>query len=302
LYFFLLAVSSFFTLLIFLAIVYFVIKYRRGSPVGRSIGSHAALWMLEAAWSVIPLGLTMVMFYWGAVLYFRAHLPPAESAPVKVVAKQWMWRIQHANGKQEIDTLHVPSGRPTLLTMISEDVIHSFYVPAFRLKQDVLPGSYTTLWFEPSKTGRYHLFCAEYCGTSHSGMIGEVVVMEPAEFSEWLQGGPTTSPEDAGRELFERFRCGNCHANPISPRCPPLQGVFDSQVRLSDGTTVVADEQYLRESILEPQAKIVAGYQPVMPTYKDQIGEAGLFDLIAYIKSLAAPRNEKAKSGSDPTK
>jgi len=289
LYFFLLAVASFFTLLICVTILYFAVKYRRGARVDRSVADHGSPWKLETTWSVIPLGLTMVMFFWGADLYFRAHQPPPESAQVHVVARQWMWKIQHEGGKQEINALHVPVGRPVLLTMISEDVIHSFYVPAFRLKQDVLPGSYTTLWFQPSKPGRYHLFCAEYCGTSHSRMIGEVVAMEPADFAQWLQGGPTQSPEDAGRRLFEQFRCGNCHANPVNPRCPPLEGLFGSQVRLADGETVVANEGYLRESILNPQAKVVAGYQPVMPTYKDQISEAGLFELIAYLKSLAPP-------------
>ncbi len=231
----------------------------------------------------------MVIFYWGANLYFRAHRPPAQSTAVSVVAKQWMWRIQHANGKQEINALHVPVGRPVLLTMISEDVIHSFFVPAFRLKQDVLPGSYTTLWFEPSKIGSFHLFCAEYCGTSHSKMIGEVVALEPAEYAQWLEGGPILSRQDAGKQLYDQFRCGNCHANPTVRRCPPLDGVFGSQVRLTSGQAVTADEAYLRESIVDPQAKVVAGYQPVMPTYKDQIGEAELFDLIAYLKSLAPP-------------
>jgi cytochrome c oxidase subunit 2 len=289
LYFFLLAVSSFFTLLICVTILYFAIKYRRGARVNRSISHLGSLWKLEAIWSAIPLGLTMVMFLWGADLYFRAHQPPRTSAQVNVVAKQWMWKIQHTTGKQEINALHVPVGRPVLLTMISEDVIHSFYVPAFRLKQDVLPASYTTLWFEPTKPGHYHLFCAEYCGTSHSGMIGEVVAMEPSDFAEWLQGGPAQSPEAAGGRLFEQFRCGNCHANPIAPRCPPLDGLFGSQVRLTGGETVIADEAYVRESILDPQAKVVAGYQPVMPTYKEQIGEADLFNLIAYLKSLGPP-------------
>jgi cytochrome c oxidase subunit 2 len=207
-----------------------------------------------------------------------------------------MWRIQHAGGKQEINELHVPVGHPVRLTMISQDVIHSFYVPAFRLKQDVLPGNYTTLWFEPTKQGRFHLFCAEYCGTNHSAMIGDVVAMEPAEYAEWLQGGPRLSPLDAGKQTFERLRCNNCHAAPINPRCPPLEGLFGSRVQLADGSSVTADEKYLRESILEPAAKVVAGYQPLMPTYKEQLDEGGVFDLLAYLKSLAPARREPGQA------
>ncbi|REK18762.1 MAG: cytochrome c oxidase subunit II [Planctomycetota bacterium] len=299
LYFFLLAVSSFFTLLICVAILYFAVKYRRSASFARS-ADYGSPWKLEVTWSLIPLALTMVMFFWGAVLYFRSHRAPPESAKVSVVGKQWMWKIQHAGGKQEINALHLPVGRPVQLTMISEDVIHSFYVPAFRLKQDVLPGSYTTLWFEPTKVGRFHLFCAEYCGTSHSDMIGEVVVMDPADYSEWLQGGPTESPVEAGRRLFEQFRCGNCHAAPVRPRCPPLDGLYGSQVALSGGEMVTADEAYLRESILNPQAKVVAGYQSVMPSYEGQIDEAGLFELIAYVKSLAPPEQSSDKKQSAP--
>ncbi len=293
LYFFLLGVSALFTLAIFTAIVYFAIKYRRGARVDRTLALHGSPWKFEVTWSVVPLCLTMVMFFWGADLYFRAHHAPPDCAAVKVLAKQWMWRIQHANGKQEINTLHVPVGRPVELTLISEDVIHSFFVPAFRLKQDVLPGSYTRLWFEATRPGRFHLFCAEYCGTSHSGMIGQVVALEPAEYAEWLQGGPTRSPAAAGQQLFDQFRCGNCHATPNNPRCPPLEGLYGSLVRLNDGSSVKADEAYLRESILEPLAKVVAGYQPLMPTYKAQVNEAELFELIAYLKSLAPPAASK---------
>jgi cytochrome c oxidase subunit II len=286
LYFFLLGVSAFFSLSICVAILYFAIKYRRGARVDRTIRRQGGFWQLEIAWTVVPLALTMVMFLWGAELYFRAHRAPAEGAEVSVVAKQWMWKVQHAGGRQEINALHVPIGRPVVLTMISEDVIHSFYVPAFRLKQDVLPGAYTKLWFQATKQGSFHLFCAEYCGTSHSGMVGEVVAMEPAEYAEWLEGGPRLSPIDAGKQRFEQFRCGNCHAAPINPRCPPLDGLFGTQVRLANGQTVTADEAYLRESIVEPAAKVVAGYQALMPTYKNQLDERSVFELVAYLKSL----------------
>jgi cytochrome c oxidase subunit 2 len=296
LYFFLLAVASFFTLLIFLLIVFFVFKYRHGSKANRTETPGQRYWILEITWSLIPLGLTMIMFGWGADLFFKMHHPPPDCIEINVLAKQWMWKIQHADGKQEINALHIPVGKPVKLRMISEDVIHSFFVPNFRVKQDVLPGRYTTIWFQPTKTGRYHLFCAEYCGTSHSRMIGEIVVQEPAEYADWLQGGASVSPEAAGLKLFEQFRCATCHDNPANPRCPPLQGIFGRLIALNDGSTLTADESYLRESILDPTAKIVAGYQPVMPTYKGQLGEEGIFQLIAYLKSLQPPQEVRPSS------
>ncbi|MEZ6097775.1 MAG: cytochrome c oxidase subunit II [Pirellulaceae bacterium] len=286
LYVFLLGVASFFTVLILVLIVYFVLKYRHGARVDRSQVSGNRYWILEITWSLIPLGLTMIMFGWGADLFFKVHHPPSGCIEINVLAKQWMWKIQHADGKQEINSLHVPVGTPVKLRMISEDVIHSFFVPNFRVKQDVLPGRYTTIWFQPTKTGRYHLFCAEYCGTSHSRMTGEIVVQEPTDYADWLQGGASECPETAGRKLYDQFRCTTCHASLTNPRCPPLDGIFGRTVRLNDGSTLVADEAYLRESILNPTAQVVAGYKPVMPTYKGQIGEEGIFQLIAYLKSL----------------
>ncbi len=296
LYFFLLAIATFFALLIFVLIVYFVLKYRRTARVDRSQPPGQRFWILEVTWTLIPLGLMMILFGWGADLFFKIHHPPPNCIEINVLAKQWMWKIQHADGQQEINALHIPVGQPVKLRMISEDVIHSFYVPNFRVKQDVLPGRYTTLWFQPTKTGRYHLFCAEYCGTSHSRMTGEIIVQEPDEYADWLQGGPSVSPEAAGKKLFEQFRCANCHDNPANPRCPPLSGIFGRTVTLTGGETVTADESYLRESILDPTAKIVAGYQPVMPTYKGQIGEEGIFQLIAYLKSLQTSQ----QTGSPP--
>jgi cytochrome c oxidase subunit II len=307
LYFFLLAVSAFFTILICVLIVYFALKYRRRSQTevrfdphpepedqlreeeGRPTGER--FWILEITWSVIPLALTMVMFGWGAALFTHNMQAPPDSIEVHVLGKQWMWKVHHANGKREIDSLHVPVGRPVKLRMISEDVIHSFFVPAFRVKQDVLPGRYTELWFEPTKPGRYHLFCAEYCGTSHSRMRGEVVVLEPADYADWVQGGTFETLEAAGEKLFERFRCGSCHSGAQNARCPPLDGIYGRTVRLADGSTVIADDNYLRESIIDPTAKIVAGYRPEMPTYephKEEIGEEGIMQLVAYLKSLPA--------------
>jgi cytochrome c oxidase subunit 2 len=283
LYLFLVAVATFFTLLIGVLVITFAIKYRRNAVVDRSNPPSSTL--LEVSWSIVPLVLSLVMFYWGAVVYFRMHQPPAEVDEIYVVAKQWMWKIQHPNGRREVNELHIPVGRPVALKMISEDVIHDFYVPAFRVKKDVLPGRFTQMWFEPTKVGSYHLFCAEYCGTSHSQMIGKVVVMEPSDYAAWLSGETVGQPaEVTGKQLFEQFRCDTCHRQ--EGRCPPLEGIFGRTVRLANGQTKVADEDYLRRSILEPNADVVAGYQAAMPTYKGQIGEEGILQIIAYLKTL----------------
>jgi cytochrome c oxidase subunit II len=287
LYFFLLAVASFFSLLICAMIVYFAVRYRRNAVVDRSDPPTKNV-PLELAWTVIPFVLTMVMFVWGAKLYFDEYRPPSDAIEISVVAKQWMWKLQHPQGKQEINELHLAVGRPVKLRMISEDVIHSFYVPNFRVKMDVLPGRYTSIWFQPTKPGIYHLFCAEYCGTSHSKMIGQIVVQEPAEFADWLRGATAESPAAQGRKLFEQFRCNQCHQNKTDSRCPPLEGLYGKKVVLQGGATVTADDDYLRESIVNPTAKIVAGYQPLMPSFKGQIGEEGILDIVAYLKTLAA--------------
>lgn len=289
LYFFLLSVAAVFTLLIFALIVYFALKYRRGRKVDRSL-NHERFWALELTWTLIPLGLTMVMFGWGAEVFLAVHEAPDNCLTIDVVGKQWMWKIQHASGRREVNVVHVPRGRPVKLRMISEDVIHSFYVPAFRMKQDLLPGRYTTAWFEATKTGQYDLYCAEYCGTSHAQMRGRVVVMEPAEYAEWLRGDTGDPPAVAGQKLFEQFRCQTCHAPQGNGRCPSLEGIYQKQVALAGGGTVTADDGYLRESILNPTAKIVAGYQPQMPTYSGQIDEQGVLQLIAYLKTLDSPR------------
>ena len=294
LFIFLLIVATVFVALICISIVFFLIKYRHNSTAKRDRPRTMNV-KLEIAWTVIPLILTMVMFTWGARLFFESHQPPAEAVEVDVVAKQWMWKLQHAEGNAEINTLHVPVGRPVKLRMISEDVIHSFYVPAFRVKQDVLPGRYTYTWFRPNRVGRYRLFCAEYCGTSHSQMIGWVVVMSPADYAEWLAGGSTHEPPAVtGKRLFEQYRCNTCHQNKETARCPPLEGLFGRPVRLTDGKTVVADEAYLRQSILDPQAQIVVGFRPLMPTFRGQISETEVLQIIAYLKTLGAS-GEKRK-------
>jgi len=229
-----------------------------------------------------------VMFVGGAVLYFHMRTPPRDAAEVYVVAKQWMWKLQHTEGQREINELHVPVGRDTKLIMTSQDVIHSFYVPAFRVKMDVVPGRYTTMWFRPTKAGTYHLFCAQYCGTMHSGMIGEVVVMEPADYQAWMSGGPVAgSLAENGQALFQQLGCSTCHRFDVQGRGPNLTGIFGKPVQLEDGRTVIADEDYVRESIVNSQAKIVSGFKPIMPIFQGQISEEQLNALVAYVKSLS---------------
>jgi cytochrome c oxidase subunit 2 len=284
--YYLMVVATFFTLLIFGAIFYFAIRYRRRSDRELPNPVHGVL-SLEIAWSVIPFGLTMVMFTWGAEIFFRESRPPDNAMQIYVVGKQWMWKLQHMEGQREINELHVPVGRAIRLTMTSEDVIHSFYVPAFRTKSDVVPGRYSTTWFTPTKAGKYHLFCAEYCGTKHSGMIGWVYVMEPQDYQDWLSGGrPFGSMAEAGEKLFQSLACVNCHKSDGTGRCPTLVGVYGKNVQLTGGGSVKADEAYIRESILQPQAKIVAGYQPLMPTFQGLVTEEGVLQLIEYVKSL----------------
>ena len=288
LYFFLVAVAAVFSIAIFITIFVFALRYRRRHEHQAAVPFHGST-ALEIVWSVIPLIITMVMFGWGASLYFRNSRAPAGALEIYVVAKQWMWKLQHPEGAREINELHVPVGRPVKLIMTSQDVIHSFYIPAFRIKNDVLPGRYTTVWFEATKAGEYHLFCAEYCGNQHSGMGGRVVVMEPAQYEEWLSGGPAgESLAVAGEKLFRRLGCTNCHSpdSRARSRGPVLAGIFGKPVALESGRIATADEAYIRESILNPRAKVVAGYAPEMPTFQGQITEEGLLEIIAYLKSL----------------
>jgi len=284
--YFLVAVSVFFTLLIFFAIFYFAIRYRRRSETEIPQSTHTGL-TLEILWTVIPFGITMIMFTWGASIFFTESRPPDDAMQIYVVGKQWMWKLQHMEGNREINELHIPINRSIKLTMTSEDVIHSFFVPAFRTKQDVVPGRYTTTWFKATKAGKYHLFCAEYCGTNHSAMIGWVYAMEPQDYQQWLSGAPKGTLSEAGQQLFTDLACVNCHKADNSGRCPTLVGVFGSTVKLAGGGTAKADEAYIRESILNPTAKVVQGYQPVMPTFQGLVTEEQVVELIEYVKSLA---------------
>lgn len=285
LYLFLVGVAMFFTGLIFLVIVCFYVRYRRGSKASRA-GAPTNHLGLEALWVVVPLVLVMVSFGWGAVLFVRAHRPPPEAAEIYVVGKQWMWRVYHPEGRREINQLHVPVGQPIRLKMISEDVIHSFFIPAFRTKQDVLPGRYTGQWFEATRPGAYHLFCAEYCGTSHSLMRGQVVAMTPEAYADWLADPDEEPAEVSGKRLFERLRCDSCHQREATPRGPSLHGVFGRTVTLETGQQVMADLPYLREAILDPNARITAGYEPTMPTYRGQVSEEEILQLITYMRTL----------------
>lgn len=285
-FFYGLGISVFFTTLICFLVIFFAVKYRRGSRADRSNPvTHNTT--IEVLWIGIPLMLALVLFFASTFVYYHLIQYPPDSSEIYVLGKQWMWEIQHPEGRREINTLHVPVGRPVRLTMTSQDVIHSFYIPAFRVKQDVVPGRYTSMWFQPTKPGTYHLFCAEYCGTLHSGMIGKIVVMEPAEFEAWLQSGSERESMAAeGERLFRQYGCSGCHGKNATVRAPLLDGVYGHSVALSDGRVVKADERYVRDSILLPRSQVVAGYDPVMPTFEGHINEGDLLKIIAYIKSI----------------
>ena len=291
LYFFLIAISAFFSTLIATLLVVFAVRYRRrrAGELPRPIHGSIAL---ELVWTIIPLVISLGTFVWSADVFVASRRVPPGAMEVYVVGKRWMWKTQHMTGQREINELHVPIGIPVKLTMTSEDVIHSFFIPAFRVKQDAVPGRYTTAWFEATKAGEYHLFCAEYCGTKHSQMIGSIKVMEPAAFQTWLAGGAAGSPAQEGEKLFQSLACITCHRADSQGRGPRLEGLFGKTVRLTGGATVVADADYIRESIVNPTAKVVDGYQPIMPTFQGLVSEEGVMQLIAYIQSLQQPGAE----------
>ena len=293
LFLFILGVALFFAALVAVLLVYFAVRYRRRSesyfptPI---VGST----LLESLWTVIPLGIALVMFFWSVSVYFQIVRPPDNATEVYVVGKQWMWHVQHGSGQREINELHVPAGEPIKLVMTTEDVIHDFAIPAFRVKQDLIPGRYTYTWFNATKPGRYHLYCAAYCGTSHSQMGGWVTVMEKADYDEWLRGTSPqqgTTPADQslateGQKLFRKLQCITCHTGNADARAPNLEELYGKSVQLDNNDQVTADDTYIRESVLKPQAKVVAGWKPIMPTFQGQVTEDDLIRLIAYIKSL----------------
>jgi cytochrome c oxidase subunit 2 len=288
LYFALVAFSVAMILLILLPMIYFLFKYRRGKKANRREPRIPEV-TIEITWISIPLLLMVGLYAWGADLYFHEQRPPSNALEINVIGKQWMWKTQHPEGNREINELHVPLGRTVKLTLASQDVIHSFFLPAFRIKKDVIPGYYTTEWFQATRLGTFHIFCAEYCGTHHSGMIGKVVVMDPAEYERWLSAGrPTTSLVQEGEKRFRELGCSGCHMGSSVIRAPPLEGVFGKPVPLQTGGTTIADESYIRDSILLPNSQIVAGYQPVMPSFQGHVTEEEVLELVAYIKSLGS--------------
>jgi cytochrome c oxidase subunit 2 len=274
------------TLAIACFIVYAAVRYRRREEDELPPQIEGSM-RLEMAWTVIPLIIFLGIFAWGAVLYFDIERPPHDATQVYVVAKQWMWKIQYPDGRREINALHVPVGQAIALKMTSQDVIHSFFVPEFRIKQDVLPKRYTTIWFQATKPGKYHLFCAEYCGVKHSGMTGWVYVLDRQDYQRWLaQGAAEGSLASTGEKLFHQFGCANCHHFDGHGPCPDLRGLYMQPVRITDGATVIADDSYLRESIVDPKAKIVLGFGNLMPTFDGQLSEDQIIALISYIKAI----------------
>jgi cytochrome c oxidase subunit 2 len=298
LYFFVLAVSSFFALAVAVSVIYFGLRYHRTheSEIGARIEGSLPL---ELLWSVIPTIIAMFMFGWGASVFYHLRRPPEDALQVYAVGKQWMWKFQHMEGQREINELHIPVGRPIKVTISSEDVLHSLYFPSFRTKMDAIPGRYTELWFEAEKPGAYHIFCTEYCGTNHSGMIGTVTVMEPAAYQAWLQGGGMEGTlAQRGARLYNDLACSSCHVESGQGRGPSLKDIVGTTVELQDGTTAVVDDGYLRESILNSQAKIVRGFQPLMPTFQGLISEENLVALIEHVKSLSPKATTSAAPAS----
>ena len=287
LYFGVVAITAFFAVLVAVLVIIFAIKYRdeTGTRVGAPITGSIPL---ELGWSILPFIIAMGIFVWSTVVYFHLIRPPDQTIEIYSTGKRWMWRFQHLDGQSEINELHVPKGRPVKITFTSEDVLHSLYFPTFRVKADAIPGRYSAIWFTPTQSGQFHLFCAEYCGTNHSGMIGSVIVMEPDAYEAWLGGGGGQPLAARGEQLFQQLACVTCHLNDGSGRGPSLAGVYGTQVQLATGAAVVANDSYIRESILTPQAKLVSGYGPLMPTFQGQVSEESVMSIIEFIKSLPA--------------
>jgi cytochrome c oxidase subunit 2 len=284
-YFFLLLISLVGLVLVGLMVGTFSIMFRKEkNPQATHIEGST---LLEATWTIIPLALFMICFVWGALLYFRIYNPPTNAMNIYIVGKQWMWKAEHPGGQHEINALHIPVDRDVQLTMISQDVFHSFSIPAFRVKREVIPGRYSTVWFRATQAGTYHLFCTQYCGTLHSAMIGEIVAMPPDDYRKWIAGSTSgQSLAQNGERLFASLGCNSCHSGTSGARGPNLAGIYRSKVTLEGGRTVTADDEFLRGSILNPTTHQMAGYAPIMPTYQGQVSEEGLIDLVEYIKGL----------------
>ena len=285
LYFFMVLVSLIGLTIVILLVTGFSLLYnKRRHPVAVQIEGST---LLEATWTIIPLGLFLVMFVWGALIYFRVYTPPNNAMNIYVVGKQWMWKAEHPGGQHEINSLHVPIDKPVQLTLISQDVFHSFSIPAFRVKREAIPGRYTTVWFEATIPGTYHLFCTQYCGTDHSHMIGDVVAMTPDDFEKWLAGSTSgSSLAQNGERLFASLSCTACHNSRPDARGPNLVGVYGSKLTLTSGQSINVDDAYLRQAILNPSENVTQGYAPIMPTYQGQVSEEGVSALVSSIKFL----------------
>ena len=296
LYLALVVITGAVSLLIWLVIFYFAIKYRR-RPDNELAQEQEPPMALELTWTILPTIIFIGIFIAGAWLFFRLNRVPTNALEVYATGRQWMWKFQHPTGQREINTLHVPVGRPVKITLASEDVIHSLWFPSFRVKTDVLPNRFRTMWFEATKTGTFHIFCAEYCGTKHSGMVGSVIVMEATEYQRWLAGGTEGSLASQGEKLFAKYACNTCHMDTAGARGPVLAGLYGKTRPLVGGENVMADDNYIRESILNPTAKIAAGFQPLMPTFQGQVSEDDLIRLLSYVKSIPAPASPPIADG-----
>ena len=285
LFFFIIAVTAFFGILVTVLVIFFAVKYRTDDPlkIGAPITGSIPL---ELGWSIIPFVISIVIFAWAADVFFDIHRPPDQTLEIYSTGKRWMWKFQHLDGKSEINELHVPLGRAVKVTFTSEDVLHSLFFPQFRVKADAIPGRYSSVWFTATKVGVFDIFCAEYCGTRHSGMIGKVTVMEPSEYQAWLSGSTEGPLSVRGERLFSDLACNTCHRSDGTGRGPSLDAKFGTEERLATGDMVRVDESYLRESILNPQLKLVAGYQPLMPTFQGLVNEESVMALVEYVKSL----------------
>jgi cytochrome c oxidase subunit 2 len=299
LYLFIVAVTAFFGVVVTLVVIVFAIKYRTEDPQAVGARIHGSI-PLELAWSIIPFLISLVIFGWSADVFFDLQRPPEQTLEIYATGKRWMWKFQHIDGQNEINELHVPVGRSVKVTFTSEDVLHSLFFPAFRTKADAIPGRYSSVWFKATKLGEYHIFCAEYCGTRHSGMVGRVIVMEPAEYQAWLTGTvPGGSLSQRGEQLFNDLSCNTCHRNDGSGRGPSLLNKFGGMQELADGTRVTVDEAYVRESILMPQLKVAAGFTPLMPTFQGLVSEENVRALIEYVKTLEAPAGSASAAAQE---
>ncbi|WP_152047080.1 cytochrome c oxidase subunit II [Aureimonas psammosilenae] len=287
LFFALLALSAFIFFTVLVLIVTFAVRYRHGSGAPRGEMPAFARREFEIGWTAATFFLFIFLFWWATTSQFATYDAPADAMEVHVTAKQWMFKTQSPSGPREINALHVPVDTPVRLVMTSEDVIHSFWVPAFRFKRDIIPGRLTQDWFQADKVGSYHLFCAELCGTDHSQMIGQVVVMTKPDYADWIARQPQGDDlATEGGKLFVQLGCAGCHGGRAAVRAPNLAGIFNREIPLADGNHVLADERYIRDSILQPRREVAAGFEPVMPSFAGVVSEDELTSLVAYIRSL----------------